>query len=544
MLLILLPVLIQAQSKKQKRAIEASKKADQKIIQNIVGHVRYLADDKLEGRQTGTPGEMLAMKYIVEQFKAVGLQPKGSIGYFQPFTIDEGRQIDLTSTLSIDGNALKLHTEFFPLTFSAEKTTRGNSAIGLREAGQPWYLDIKEMIESNVGDPHYNLKDQIKKEAAKLASRKATALLVYNSGRMADNLHFDPKDTSAALTIPIIYVTKPAYEKYLADPFATLDLSMKVIFYNKTKTGNNVAGYIDNGAAQTIIIGAHYDHLGFGEGAIALDTMKTVHNGADDNASGVAAMIELARILTGIKSNTNNYLFIAFSGEELGLLGSKYWLENRTTELQVNYMINLDMVGRYNATRMLTIGGYGTSPEWASIFNSIKDEKIVIKFDSTGGGPSDHASFYRKDIPVLFFFTGSHTDYHKSTDDWDKINFEGQLQIVKLINRVIQSTENKARLTFTKTAEPNLASTNFSVSLGIIPDYAFNGMGLRIDGVSYQKTAERLGMKPGDVILKLGTHIISDINTYMNALSTFKKGDSAIVRIARAKEEKEFAVKF
>lgn len=543
-LLLVLPLITQAQSKKEKKVIEARKKADQVIVQQLKSHVQYLSDDKMQGRRTGTAGEMLAMKYIAEQFKNVGLQPKGNTSYFQSFTIDEGRHVDSSTLLSIDGKALKLNTEFFPLTFSAEKAIKGSSAIGLREAGQPWYLDVKELLESNTGNPYYNLAEDIKKEAAKIASRKATALLVYNSGSMADNLSYDKKEKPAASTIPIIYVTKQGYQKYLSDPFATLDLSMKVAFSEKRKTGNNVIGYIDNVAPQTIIIGAHYDHLGFGEDANALDTFKAVHNGADDNASGVAGIIELARILTTVKSKTNNFLFVAFSGEELGLVGSKYWLENPTTPSQANYMINLDMIGRYDGAKKLTIGGYGTSPEWASIFTTVSDKNIAIKFDSTGAGPGDHAAFYRKNIPVLFFFTGYHQDYHKVTDDWDKINFDGQLQIIKLIASIIQATENKPRLTFTKTAEPNISSARFSVSLGIIPDYAYAGKGLRIDGVSLQKTAEKIGIKSGDVITKIGAHKINDINTYMQALGTFKKGDKTTVRILRAKEEKEFAFEF
>jgi hypothetical protein len=543
-LFILIPALSQAQSKKEKKAIEAQKKVDQQIIQNLKSHVQYLADDKLQGRRTGTPGEALAMQYISEQFKNVGLQPKGTTSYFQAFTIDEGRQIDPTTMFSIDGKQLQLNTEYFPLTFSASNTIKGSSAIGLREAGQPWYLDIKELLESNTSNAKYNPEEDIRKEAAKLTSRKATALIVYNSGNLDDKLSYNTKDKPTPSSIPIIYVTKAGYKKYLSDPFATLDLSMKVAFYEKKKTGNNIIGYIDNGAANTVIIGAHYDHLGFGEDANALDTVKAVHNGADDNASGVAAMVELARMLATTKSKTQNYLFVAFSGEELGLIGSKYWLDNPTTTLNANYMINMDMIGRYEAARMLTVGGYGTSPEWSSIFASVNDKSLALRFDSSGGGPSDHASFYRKNIPVLFFFTGSHPDYHKVTDDWDKINFEGQLQIVKLINRVIQATDVRPKLAFTKTAEPKAGPTQFSVSLGVIPDYSFTSGGLRIDGVSPQKIAEKIGLKAGDVLLKLGDHKINDMNSYMQALSRFKKGDKTTVRILRAKEEKEFAVEF
>lgn len=543
-LLFLFPIVSEAQNKKEKRAIEAQKKVDQQIIQNLKNHVQYLADDKLQGRRTGTQGELLAMLYISEQFKDIGLQPKGTAGYVQSFAIDEGKTIDPTSTVSLDGKVLQLNTEFIPMSYSATKAVKGSSAIGLREATQPWYLDLKEMLETNASNPHFDIDAEIKKEIAKLAGRGATALLVYNSSAVVDNVNFNAKDKTPTSTIPVVYITKPAYKKYLSDPFATLDIAIKIGFTSKKKTGNNVIGYIDNGAAQTIVIGAHYDHLGLGEDANALDTIKGIHNGADDNASGTAAMIELARLLVAQPAKTHNYLFIAFSGEELGLLGSKYWLENPTVKVNTNYMINLDMVGRYDATKALTVGGYGTSPEWSNIFTAVNDKSISIKFDSTGGGPSDHASFYRKNIPVLFFFTGSHADYHKVSDDFDKINYDGQLQIVKLISRIINATETKGKLAFTKTAEPKIGATKLPVTLGVIPDYSYSGTGLRIDGVSPQKLAEKIGLKAGDILTRLGDHNITDITTYMTALGSFKKGDKTSLRILRGKEQKDFDVEF
>jgi Zn-dependent M28 family amino/carboxypeptidase len=204
-----------------------------------------------------------------------------------------------------------------------------------------------------------------------------------------------------------------------------------------------VIGYIDKGASTTVILGAHFDHLGYGEDGNSMLRTKEhlIHNGADDNASGTAALIELGRLLKNSKLDRNNYLFIAFSGEELGLFGSKYFVENPTVSLNnINYMINMDMVGRLNdSTRVLTIGGYGTSPEWSSLINTKnKKPSFVIKVDSSGTGPSDHTSFYRKDIPVLFFFTGLHADYHKPTDDFDKINYKGELEVVNYIYSIIE----------------------------------------------------------------------------------------------------------
>jgi Zn-dependent M28 family amino/carboxypeptidase len=349
----------------------------------------------------------------------------------------------------------------------------------------------------------------------------------------------------------VLYVTKEAAKKYFADQEATLDIKLKIDIGDKKRTGNNVVGYLDNGAASTIVLGAHFDHLGYGEDGNSMIRTgeKLIHNGADDNASGTAALIELARMLKNSKQKNNNYLFIAFSAEELGLNGSKYFADNSTVDLRnVNYMINMDMIGRLNDnTNVLTVGGYGTSPQWSSILN-INDKKssLIIKIDSSGTGPSDHTSFYRKDIPVLFFFTGLHSDYHKPTDDAEKINYVGELRIINFINNIIVSsgTQNQ-KLAFTKTRETQTTtSSRFSVSLGVMPDYTYTGTGLRIDGVSDGKAAQKAGMKAGDIIIQLGDYNVTSVETYMQTLGKFKKGDSATIKYKRGNEILEIGVQF
>ena len=345
-------------------------------------------------------------------------------------------------------------------------------------------------------------------------------------------------------------MTKQAAQKYFSDASASLDIKLKVDIGEKTRNGHNVIGYIDNGAPTTIILGAHFDHLGYGEdGNSMLRTGEhLIHNGADDNASGTAALIELARLLKDSKLNKNNYLFIAFSGEELGLFGSKYFVENPTINLSnVNYMINMDMIGRLNdSTKVLTIGGFGTSPEWSSLI-SLKNKRsvFVIKVDSSGTGPSDHTSFYRKNIPVLFFFTGLHADYHKPTDDFDKINYKGELTVINYIYSLIEK-ENKEnhRLVFTKTRETQTTSARFSVTMGIMPDYTFAGAGVRVDGVSDGRPAQKAGLQAGDVIVQLGDYNVTSLDNYMEALGKFKKGDTAVVKFKRGNDTIEKQVQF
>lgn len=539
---MLFTTIANAQSKKKKRLAE--EKAAMEIMTNLKQHVQYLADDKLEGRRTGTKGEQLAKEYLVQQYTQMGLEPKGKDGYLQTFEINEGKQIDASSSLVVNDKTLDLNTDFFPLANSAQKSLKGNPAMALNERGQPWFKDLKELLEENKTNPHFDLDQAIQKDAIAVAGKGATALFLYNSSSITDNVQFNKNDKTATLPIPVVYITKTGIKDHFSDNSASFNLSLKISISERKRNATNVVGFINNNAANTVILGAHYDHLGFNEDKNALDTGHIIHNGADDNASGTAALLELARLLKKNAPKNNNYLIIHFSAEELGLFGSKYWLDNPTTAITPNYMLNMDMVGRYDTAHKLTIGGYGTSPAWGAYFSANPNANLMIKLDSAGSGPSDHASFYRKDIPVLFYFTGSHPDYHKATDDWDKINYDAERLIVQSIYQLIVYMDDKGKLAFTKTREQQTGKRSFSVSLGVIPDYGYSGTGMRIDGVSPGKLAEKLGLQAGDVLLQLGEFKFVDVNSYMTSLGKFNKGDKTSLKIKRGTEEKTFEVQF
>jgi Zn-dependent M28 family amino/carboxypeptidase len=315
-------------------------------------------------------------------------------------------------------------------------------------------------------------------------------------------------------------------------------------------TANNIAGYLDNNAATTIIIGAHYDHLGIGDQGSSLDAnpQSKIHNGADDNASGVAGVIELARFLSGNKiKEKNNFLFLCFSGEELGLYGSKYFTEHPTVDLgNVNYMINMDMIGRLDeTTKSLLVHGTGTSPVWETLVKSLENENVKIKTDSSGVGPSDHTSFYLKNIPVLHFFTGSHSDYHKPSDDWEKINLKGEADILALIAKVITSLDAQPKLAFLATKTKSMGTrTAFKVTMGVMPSYSSDAEGLKVDGVSEGKPAQKAGILAGDIIVQMGDIVIKDIQNYMEALGKFEKGQTIPVKVKRGEEVVTISVTF
>ena len=317
----------------------------------------------------------------------------------------------------------------------------------------------------------------------------------------------------------------------------------------KEGTAYNVVGYIDNKAANTIIIGAHYDHLGLGNqgSSLELNSANKIHNGADDNASGTSGVIELARYFQENKKKEKyNFLFICFSGEELGLFGSKYFTEHPTIDLtRINYMVNMDMIGRLNAGRELSISGTGTSPVFEPLLKKLTKDKFNAKLDSSGTGPSDHTSFYLKDIPVLHFFTGSHNDYHKPGDDADKINYEGEVDVLNLIIKMIEELDSEPKLAFLQTKSNTMnEARSFKVTLGVMPNYTATVAGLQVDGVTEGRPAQKAGILPGDVITKIGDRDIKDIEQYMEALGVFEKGQTVPVKVIRNKKEVTLSLTF
>jgi hypothetical protein len=291
------------------------------------------------------------------------------------------------------------------------------------------------------------------------------------------------------------------------------------------------------GAERTVVIGAHYDHLGYGDENSLWTGERQIHNGADDNASGVSCMLEIARQITLSPSSYkgNNYLFIAFSGEEKGLWGSNYFSKHSTLDTaRMNYMINLDMVGRLNAERALAINGTGTSPVWKEVLPNIRSGNMRQVTSEGGIGPSDHTSFYHIGVPALHFFTGQHEDYHKPTDDADRVNYEGINEVSGFITELIRTLNKRGELLFTRTKEEKQATAaDFKVTLGVVPDYLFGGPGMRIDGIREGRPAALAGLKQGDILLKIGEYDIVDMMSYMESLGKFEKGQQTQIEIDR-----------
>ena len=308
---------------------------------------------------------------------------------------------------------------------------------------------------------------------------------------------------------------------------------------DKTKTAN-VIGFLQGNDKdlkdEVVIIGGHYDHLGFG-GHNALDSSKAIHYGADDNASGTAGMIELAEYFAKNRSSLKrSLLFMAYSGEEEGLHGSIYYTKNPYLPLEnTQTMINMDMIGRMKDS-ILIVEGMGSSPYWKELFSSLDTQYFKMRYKPDGVGPSDHSSFYRKNIPVLFYFTGLHKDYHKASDTKDKVNYEGMNDALKLIRSsidIIQAKSDTVPFSLVPVDTTKKVSS-FSVYVGGTPDYGYDGVGLKISDIAPNSPAEKAGLKPEDIVIKFGAVEIKNIYDYTGQMSKYKPGDVVDFVVKRA----------
>jgi hypothetical protein len=397
-------------------------KNDKLLLANLQTHIRSLSADTAGGRTTA--GEKAMSDYVILELSNAGARPKGdNNGWLQTFTIDEGRQIGADAVFTIDDHPLIVGREWFPLTLSPASEVTGSPAIALPESGVPWFLDLREWMEAGSGNPRFDLVGEIRAKAASCAKKGATALILYNSStRYPDKLIFNPRDKPEAVAIPVVYITREAKQKYLKDESASADIRIRISFTSQHRTGHNVVGFLDNGSATTAVIGTRFG-----------------------NHTGLAAMIELARLLAISGLHGNNYLFVAFSGSDPGWLGSEYYTAHPAIELKnVNYVLELGRLG--GAGDLLNIGGYNTSSAWGVIGNAVHGPKdLSLHYDSSAAQPGEHTAFYRRQIPLLVFSARQGS----ASDPNDPINYPGELQTLKFIYALIEGANSRGRLAFT-----------------------------------------------------------------------------------------------
>lgn len=562
------------------------------LAADIRRHLKYLASPELAGRGSGTEGNRIAAAYIAEWMKRDAVSPAGDGGtYFQSFEFVAAVRLGDSNHLAIIHPApaeplvFIADQDFRPLAFSSSASVSGELlfagyGISAPDSNYDDYqgLDVRDRVVvvlrygPDGTDPHSPFAKYTSfRNKARIARDKGAAAIVFLNGprdqQEDDLLKLTYDQSFESSGIPALSMKRDVVERLITPPGMNLKAiqdsikaSRKPVRVSlggarariqtdvrkvKARTAN-VAGLLRGNDSllnsQVVILGAHFDHLGYGgrgSGSLVPDTIA-IHPGADDNASGTSGLLELMEAFsTKRKELKRSILFLFFSGEELGTLGSGYYVNHPLVPLERSVaMVNMDMVGRLENSR-LTVYGTGTSPVWMPLLSRFnRDSSFTLKTIPDGFGPSDHSQFYGKDMPVLFFFTGTHNDYHKPSDTWDKINYPGEEHVVRYVKKVVDALDiMPERPAFTRSQAPASPSSgdsrSFSVTLGIIPDYAEGTSGMKIGGIRPNGPAEKAGLKAGDVITKMAGKKVLNIYDYMGLLGELKAGDVVDIEAMR-----------
>jgi aminopeptidase YwaD len=560
----------------------------------LQNHIKYLSSDSLKGRLTGSTGDSLAADYIRSELASYGLVPLSGDG-LERFKVTEKILAGKENSLSVNGIAYNPENDFTPVAFSENSYVKAEVifagyGFSINNDSLKWDdykgTDIKNkwvmMLRSDPEPDNQNSKfapfaaDRNKAMSAK--DLGAAGILIV-SGKSFDNSDtFDPLAKGGnSVGIPVFRIKRTVADAILKKSKHTIDdleknlnsgkkpfsFSTGVIVEARSEILNYLTntrnvmmllpGEDENLKNEYLIFGAHFDHLGMGgpgSGSRAVDTIG-VHPGADDNASGVAMLIEVAGKFAGTKnSHKRSLIFVAFTGEEEGLLGSKYFTDNPLIDLsKADAMINLDMVGRLKETKDLQIAGVGTADSLKERAVSVADtNKLRVTFTEEGSGPSDHSAFYSKNIPVLYFTTGAHDEYHKPSDTWDKINYPGMVNVADLIFKITAGIANEpAKLKFKEAGQkedPNRPPRRRGITLGIMPDVTGSiKNGLKVEAVTPGRPGAIGGMKKGDIIVSVNEKAVNNIEDYMFRLGQLKKGQTISVEVLRNNKKEVLIIK-
>jgi hypothetical protein len=557
---------------------------------------RYLADIKIlsapnmEGRGPGTKGLERASKYIEHRYNALGLQPAGSEGYLQPFTVTTGAKLKSDNDVTIENGAakqpLKINQDFEPISFSASGSFTGPLVfVGYGASADEFQyddyagVDVKDKVvvvlryepdsfAEKSGHQGLTLHSQLVTKAINARNHGAKAVVLVN-GKLADGeqdslMRFGGMNGPENAGILLLQVTNSVAESWFQaagkslagvqqqinsggkpQSFAfpeTLQLSLKIDIEATHARVNNVLAYLPGKTDEYVIVGAHYDHLGRGDSnSLAPSQIGQIHPGADDNASGTAGVLELARMLTPMKGQLDRgILFMSFSGEELGLLGSAEWVNHPTMPLaKCVTMINMDMIGRIRDNKIY-VGGVGTGSTFKAVLEQAqKQSDFKIEYSASGYSSSDHTSFVAKKIPVLFFFSGLHADYHKPSDTWDKINAPSAAKLLDMVADVTLQLASAPRppafvtVTEEKPAGGVSGPGGYGPYFGSIPDFGEVKDGVRFSDVRPGSPAAKAGLKAGDILVQFGDKPIHNLYDFTDALRRSKVGQVVEMKVLR-----------
>ncbi len=561
----------------------------QTVSQRYLDDIKHLTAPDMEGRGDGTKGLTRAAHLIEQRYKSLGLEPAGKGSFLQPFTVITGARLRTGNLLHAQNGqartALKLTQDFVPFSFSSSGTASGpvvfaGYGASAGEFGYDDYenLDVKDKIvvilryeppgfaakHSNTGlTQHAELIS--KAINARNHGAKAVVIVNGNLGHGEEDLLTRFGSVSGPVNSGILLVQAKntaaetwfrAAGKSLADIQAQIDastkpasfsfpsdlrLTLKVDIENTQATVNNVLAYLPGETDEYVIVGAHYDHLGRGNfDSLAPSQIGQIHPGADDNASGTAGVLELARRLAPMKGRLHRgILFASFAGEELGLLGSAEWVKAPTRPLdKAVAMLNMDMIGRIKDDKVY-IGGVGTGSTFREMLEQAQAKAgFKVEYSPGGYSSSDHTSFVTKRIPVLFFFSGLHSDYHKPSDTWEKINADAAVRLLDLVENVSQKIASvPERPSFVTVVEDKPAASGsgggYGAYFGSIPDFGQVENGVKFSDVKPGSPAAKAGLKAGDVLVQFGDRPIKNLYDFTDALRRGKVGDVVEVKVMR-----------
>lgn len=555
--------------------------------QEIQHHIDFLASDDLKGRLSGSKEIYIAAVYIKDEFESYHLKPLFKDSYFQEyefiFDVKLTKKNSLSFNIDNKKERLELYKDYIPTTFSGKNKFNAELVFAGYGISAPKLnyddyakIDVKGKVvivmrnTPEYDKPHSEFdKFASMRFKANLAKEKGALGIIFVNGFLpkdsADNLVKFRYDRAAGFKdFPVVQVKRSFVDKLFNShsvDFAKYQQMMKdslkpaSLEFTNAKVNieteveeikgidRNVAGFLegndDSLKNEYIVIGAHYDHLGMGiEGSLYKGTEPEIHHGADDNASGTAGVMELAEKFASVKDHLKrSIIFVTFSGEELGLIGSDYFVNHLPIPTdKIDAMINLDMIGRLR-DKELTVYGTGTSSSWKDILLNKNTYYFKIASNEEGFGPSDHSSFYGKGIPILFFFTGVHEDYHRPSDVAKLINAEGEDSVLHYVYDVAGFIDSmKVKADYIKIASKGTTG-DWKVYAGTVPDMSNTSEGFRLSGVSPGGPAEKAGLKGGDIMLKFGDREINNIYDYVYALQDHVPGDVVIVVVKRGNEK-------
>jgi hypothetical protein len=573
-------------------AVRVAADTDSADPKRYLDDVKTLSSPAMEGRGAGTKGIERAANLIEQRYRSLGIQPAGAKSFFQPFTVITGATLKEGNRLEVeDGKSkhgLKLNQDFVPFSFSASGEVAGPIVFAGYGATAPEFnyddyahVDVKDKIvlilryepagfAAKSGNAGLTQHSQLITKAINARNHGAKAVILVN-GKLGDKeedllTKFGSVNGPENAGIEIVQVKNEAANawfaaagKSLADlqnqmnasstpaSFAfpdKLEISLGVNIEKTRATVNNVLGYLPGKTDEYIIIGAHYDHLGYGNvDSLAPSQIGKIHPGADDNASGTAGVLELARLLAPRNGQLQRgILFADFAGEELGLLGSAEWVKEPTLPLdKAVAMINMDMIGRIKDEKVF-IGGTGTGATFKDLLDEEKNKfPFHIEYSASGYSASDHTSFVGKKIPVLFFFSGLHSDYHKPSDTWDKINAPDAAKLLDFIDDValkIDSASKRVAFVTVKEDQPSGQAASgggggYGPYFGSIPDFGQEENGVKFSDVRPGSPAAKAGFKAGDILVQFGDKPIHNLYDFTDALRRSKVGDVVDVQVLR-----------